>query len=162
MFLDFSFKSLDFLKKQSSGYTVLKKKLQNIIAKLEAGGNNQQPSLEGQPGRNGQQQPNLQRHVGAEEQIQNNQRGAHRRTIFRLPTEVIPEAELDEIKCALCQRSAREYKRNRQPVARTECGHFFCVPCIFRWKKTSPSCPICFQQVLQPRRSEGLFLFQVI
>ncbi|KAG8195204.1 hypothetical protein JTE90_027947 [Oedothorax gibbosus] len=36
-------------------------------------------------------------------------------------TEEVPEADLDEQKCAICLTSAREYKANWRPVAKTEC-----------------------------------------
>ncbi|KAG8195097.1 hypothetical protein JTE90_013575 [Oedothorax gibbosus] len=105
-----------------------------------------------------QQQPDLQRQENAIEQ-QRNRRGPIQ---FKLPIVEIPEAELDDTKCAICLRSAREYKLNKRPVAKTPCGHFFCIPCIFRWKKSSQNCPSCRQVMLNPRPARELYLFHVV
>ncbi|KAG8179587.1 hypothetical protein JTE90_019192 [Oedothorax gibbosus] len=109
-----------------------------------------------------QQQPDLQRQERAIEQQRNRHVDRRGPIQFKLPTEEIPEAELDDTKCAICLRSAREYKKNRKPVAKTHCGHFFCIPCIFRWKKSSQNCPSCRQAILKPRDARGLYLFHVV
>ncbi|KAG8178208.1 hypothetical protein JTE90_026976 [Oedothorax gibbosus] len=124
--------------------------------------NQQQPNLDGLSGRNNQQQPDLQH-----ERVDDLQQGHQPEDLggadqFKLPSVEIPEAELDETKCGICLASAREYKENRRPVARTDCGHFFCIPCIYNWKKRSPNCPYCTQPTLQQRGPRGLYLFHVI
>ncbi|KAG8194796.1 hypothetical protein JTE90_017237 [Oedothorax gibbosus] len=107
--------------------------------------NQQQSNLEELPERNSrgqlnlgglleidnQQQPDLQRQeaIGLSIERTRYRRGPIR---FKLPTEEIPEAELDDTKCAICLKSARVYKLNKKPVAKTHCGHFFCIPCIYQ------------------------------
>ncbi|KAG8195694.1 hypothetical protein JTE90_002958 [Oedothorax gibbosus] len=78
---------------------------------------------------------------------------------FKLPTEEIPEAELDDTKCGIRLKSAREYKLKRQPVAKTPCGRFFCIPCISKWKKYSTNCPSCGQAILMPGDARKLYMW---
>ncbi|KAG8180086.1 hypothetical protein JTE90_027866 [Oedothorax gibbosus] len=135
--------------------------------------NQQQPNLAGRPRRNNQQQPNLAGLPGRNNQQQPDLRVRHEAVQFKLrqiPHFVssssacveIPEAELDDTKCGICVTGAREYKENRRPVARTDCGHFFCIPCIYNWKKRSSNCLYCTQPTLPRRGARGLYLFHVI
>ncbi|KAG8171903.1 hypothetical protein JTE90_027985 [Oedothorax gibbosus] len=83
------------------------------------------------------------------------------RTAFKLQTVKFTETQLNEEQCTICLTSAREYKLNWRPVARTSCGHLFCVPCIYCWRKESLACPICRRVVLRPE-DRGLILFHII
>lgn len=83
-----------------------------------------------------------------------------RNPIFKLPTRSIPQEELDEMRCAICFRDAKDFKELRRPVAKTICGHFYCVPCIYKWEKSSGNCPMCRQRVL--RRQNGKILFHLV
>lgn len=86
-------------------------------------------------------------------------RRVNRRPGPSFPKTVVPQAELSELRCAICLQNAEEFKRMYVPVGKTICGHFFCVPCLWRWKKTSGSCPVCRQNVLrQPGGFGGFFI----
>ncbi|KAG8194290.1 hypothetical protein JTE90_004522 [Oedothorax gibbosus] len=134
----------------------------SYLTGLQGTNNQHLPNLTGQSGSNNGQQPNLQLHERLDDQRNHQREDRRRASQFKLPSLEIPEAELDGEQCAICLRSAREYKENRRPVARTDCGHFFCIPCIYKWKKRSRNCPLCRQPILQRRGSRGLYLFHVI
>lgn len=69
----------------------------------------------------------------------------NRNIVFKHPTITMSEAELAEVLCAVCYKTGASLKRHRLPVGVTNCGHRFCMPCICKWKKTRPFCPMCEQ-----------------
>lgn len=47
--------------------------------------------------------------------------------------------EYDEKECCVCYK----YKTDLHTIVLPNCGHIICQNCFFRWLRTSPTCPMC-------------------
>ncbi len=50
--------------------------------------------------------------------------------------------------CPVCL----DVEGNGEPFLITVCGHRFCEGCLMRWLSQANTCPVCRNQILEPRR----------